>query len=537
MSKIVEFLRQGRHQELWQMCCGFIDLNLEQFMGIQRSLLLEQLELLRNCDLGRKIMRGASPRTVEEFRERVPLTTYADYCPELLERREGVLPAKPILWQRTSGKSGEYPCKWVPITKRFAEEQALIMYGAGLFASADSRGDVSKAKMRAKIVHTVAPEPYTSGVFARIMEQEVGSEYLPPLDKAQGMTFEERIREGFRLALSKGFDYFFGLSTVLVVVGEQFGMQSEKVNIRPLISQPKALFRLLKGVLKSKYERRPMLPKDLWSISGIMSGGADSSVLREKIKALWGKYPLETYSCTEGAVIAMQTWDYTSMTFVPNLNFLEFIPEEEHFRWRHDNSYMPRTLLLNEVKPDQNYEMVITNFHGGAMVRYRIGDMVRITGLRNKKLNIDIPQMVFERRADDLIDIGGFTRLTERVLWQAIEDTGIPYQDWTARKEIVHQRPVLHFYIELKEGGTIGEDDMASRVHSQLCKLDKDFADLESLLGIRPIKVSFLPQGAFRTFMAERQAEGADLAHIKPPHINPSDRVLSLLGAKLKTAV
>jgi hypothetical protein len=27
------------------------------------------------------------------------------------------------------------------------------------------------------------------------------------------------------------------------------------------------------------------------------------------------------------------------------------------------------------------------------------------------------------------------------------------------------------------------------------------------------------------------QAEGADLGHLKPPHINPSDRVLSLLGA------
>ena len=51
-------------------------------------------------------MRGARPRTVEEFRELVPLTTYKDYCPELLEKREDILPAKPVLWAHSSGQVG-----------------------------------------------------------------------------------------------------------------------------------------------------------------------------------------------------------------------------------------------------------------------------------------------------------------------------------------------------------------------------------------------------------------------------------------------
>ena len=85
MSKIRELLQQQRHEELWQMCCGFIDLSLEQFMTIQKQLLMEQIELLKRCELGRKVMRGAMPESVDEFREQVPLTTYADYCPELLE--------------------------------------------------------------------------------------------------------------------------------------------------------------------------------------------------------------------------------------------------------------------------------------------------------------------------------------------------------------------------------------------------------------------------------------------------------------------
>ena len=40
MSKIQELLRQGRYEELWQMGCGFIDLSLEQFIAIQKRLLL-----------------------------------------------------------------------------------------------------------------------------------------------------------------------------------------------------------------------------------------------------------------------------------------------------------------------------------------------------------------------------------------------------------------------------------------------------------------------------------------------------------------
>ena len=47
-----------------------------------------------------------------------------------------------------------------------------------------------------------------------------------------------------------------------------------------------------------------------------------------------------------------------------------------------------------------------------------------------------------------------------------------------------------------------------------------------------PVEVTLLPQGAFSRYIAQRQAEGAPLGHLKPVHINPSDKVLSLLGAK-----
>ena len=93
------------------------------------------------------------------------------------------------------------------------------------------------------------------------------------------------------------------------------------------------------------------MPKDFWSLKGIISSGVDSWVYKEKIKELWGKMPLDLYSCTEGSVIATQAWNYDGMTFIPQLNFLEFIPESELIKLQMDKSYTAKTLLLSELKP------------------------------------------------------------------------------------------------------------------------------------------------------------------------------------------
>jgi len=536
MPRAVDLLRQGRGEELWQMCCGFLSLSREQFMAIQERLLLEQLELLRHSELGKKILNGVNPTTIDDFRQKVPLTTYADYIPELAEKRENALPVKPASWVHSSGRSGEYPCKWIPLTPKFADELSVIMYGTGILSGCSGWGDVSRAIERPKLVYTVAPRPYMSGAMASMLRLQSPSEYLPPLEESETMSFEDRIKLGFKQALGEGLDYFFGLSLVLVTVGNKFSQSSSKVDIVPFLRQPKALLRLTKGLIKSKLAHRHMLPKDLWSVKGILCGGLDSWVYKEKIKELWGRYPLDVYAGTEGGIYATQTWDYEGMTFIPSLNFLEFIPETEHFKWQLDRSYQPKTVLLDEVKAGENYEVVITNFHGGPMVRYRPGDMIRITSLRNEKLGIDIPQMVFERRADGLIDFI-FIRLTEKTIWQAIEKAGVDYEDWTAYKK--PGEPVLSVYIELKNGDNTSQAEVSKAIYEQIIKSDNENKDTQYL--VRDdyadminfnVEVNLLPQGAFANYTAQRQAEGADLAHLKPPHINPSPKVLSLLLSK-----
>ena len=522
----VELFRQGRYEELWQRCCGFIDLSLEEFMNIQRRLLLEQIGLLKRCELGRVLMRGTKPRTVEEFREQMPLTTYKDYAPYLLKKRMGVLPRKPLLWQHTSGRSGEYDYKWVPTTSRQWEEQESLLIALLCFCTCRKRGEFN-FKLHDKCLYGAAPRPYVTGnVFSYGFSKYL--DFLPPPDEAETMSFAERFQKGFKLALSDGMDFFSSMPSVMVAVGERFSQRKRSGSILPLLRQPKMLLRIMRGVIKSKLAGRPMLPKDVWSLKGLIVGGGDSSVYQKKIKEMWGRYPLELYCSTEALIMAMQTWDYQGLTFVPALNFFEFIPEEESLKSRADPLYQPSTLLLDEVRLGENYELVITNFHGGPFVRYKLGDMVKITAMRNEQLNIDIPQMVYHSRVDDMIDIAGFTRLTETVIWKAIEKTGIAYEGWAARKEVM-DKPILHLYLEPRESNHLTAEEVATLVHQQLSILDTPYSELESYLGLKPLEVTLVPQGAFSRYMMKQQADGVELGRVKVSHINPTADVIDFL--------
>jgi len=149
------------------------------------------------------------------------------------------------------------------------------------------------------------------------------------------------------------------------------------------------------------------------------------------------------------------------------------------------------------------YELVITNFHGGALVRYRTGDVIRITSVSDRSAGITIPQMTFEGRVDDIIDIGGFIRLTEKVIWQAVENTRIPYVDWTASKVTAEGKSLLHLHVELKEGCDATEEQLARSIYHEINNLEDGFlyGDVESILHTNPIKVTILPKGAFSSYV------------------------------------
>ena len=74
--------------ELWQRYCGFLDLSVGEFMTIQEELLMDEIDLVADSTLGKQIMSNHKPKSVDEFRKTVPLTTREDYEPYLSERQD-----------------------------------------------------------------------------------------------------------------------------------------------------------------------------------------------------------------------------------------------------------------------------------------------------------------------------------------------------------------------------------------------------------------------------------------------------------------
>ncbi len=525
MATEEELFQQQKYDELWQRCCGFIDLSLEDFMAIQRRLLAEQIDLLQKCELGQFLFNGAAPYNLEDFRTQIPLTTYDDYAPFLANKRESALPEKPAMWQYTSGKSGEYPFRWAPVTNGQLRGIKSLLFALLFFSGCKGRKDIV-FKKNDRVLYGMAPPPYATGSMARVFPYELFN-FMPPVDEAEKESFEQRIQRGFELALSEGLDVFLALSSVVVAIGERFEQKSGNTHLTSLLKNPRAMLRLARGLVKSKLAKRRLLPKDIWTLKGLITFGIDSSIYKDKIEEMWGVQPLEFHGCTEAVIIAMQTWDHQGMTFIPSLNLFEFIPEEESIKSRENLAYQPSTMLMNELTPGI-YELVITSLHGGPFVRYRPGHLIEVTALRNENLSIDIPQMHFLTRIDDQIDIAGFTRLSEKIIWQAIENTGIQYSDWTVRKEL-KEKPLLHLYIELRDTSGIDAEQVAASVHLELKKLDDPYAELESFTGLRPLTVTVLPPGSFNKYQKKQRDSSADLIHLKPPHLNPADSAIDFL--------
>jgi hypothetical protein len=493
-------------------------------MDVQKRLLLEQIQLLRNSQIGRKFLDHKLPTSVDEFREAVPLTTYADYEEYFDCQNEEVLPVKPFVWARTSGRTSVKGPKWIPYTKTMYDRLGEMTVGAMLMASATYNGDV-RLESNDKFLLATAPPPYISAFVSRSAQEQMNVKFLPPLEQGENMEYAQRVAMGFRLAMQDGMDYFMGLASVLARMGEQFEQQSGSTKFSKELMDPATLWRLIKAVVKAKFHKRNILPKDIWKPKGIMTGGADTIVYGQKIEYYWGRKPLQGLGCTEGGNLAMQGWNGKGMVFSPDIAFLEFIPLEEHLKSKTDPCYQPATVLYDELQPGI-YEFVLTNFHGGALVRYRIGDLFEVISLGDEELGSPLPQLRFYSRADDVIDLGNLVRLTEKDLWTAIEATQVKYQDWTARKEFQGDAVALHVYLEPKPSETMTPKDFHQRLVVELTKVTSEYGSLEEILGYNPLHVSYLHPGSFEHYMKQKQLQGADLAHLKPPHMQPSDQVI-----------
>ena len=515
-------LSARKYKEIWQQYCGFLDLSMDEYMAMQNQLLLEQIGLYAGCELGRRILGTDPIGSVEEFRKKVRLTKYEDYADILLEKRIEALPMPPVIWIETTWEGGSHPIKTAPYTQSMVDHHRGSIISILILATSSKKGRFSLRK-NPNFLFGMAPLPFFTGVIPYVMEGQISVNFMPPVNDASRMSFGERNKQGFKLGVQNDIDLFLGMGSVVMRMSEllpEFMSSGKGLSLSKLLKmKPKMIYRLMKAKIRCKQNGTQLMPRDIWKPKGLMCGGTDSGRFKKRIAEYWGVRPTEIFGGTEPTCIASETWSKNGMVLFPDICFYEFIPEEEMERSLADPSYEPATLLMNELKAGEKYELVISNFKGGAFMRYRVGDVFRCVSTSNKTDGIDFPQFEYVDRIPTVIDIAGFTRVTENTVQKVIDLSRLQINDWFAVKRFDESdRPYIQLYLEMAEeavlGGVADTEILTEHLSVYFRYVDNDYKDLKKMLGIDPLVVTLLPVGTVENYSAE---SGRSIRKINPP--------------------
>ena len=517
--KFEQKLKSLSQEEIWQEYCGFLDLKIDEYMQIQNRLMEEQISLWSRCALGQRFLQGKQIHSIEEFRRLVPLTTYEDYADVLLPKQGNMLPDDPIIWIQTTWEGGRHPIKVAPYTKSMLDTYRNNVLACMILSTTETKGQFD-IKVRDTFLYGLAPLPYATGLFPLALNDEIDIEFLPPVKEAVQMSFGERNKKGFKLGLSKGIDFFFGLGSVAYFVSQSLTELSKSGGKSGGLSgcSIPMLMRLAKAKYRCSKENREMLPKDLFNLKGFMVAGTDNNSYKDDLERLWGVRPMELFAGTEPSCIGTETWTRDGMYFFPDTCFYEFIPEMEMERSLMDPDYQPKTYLMNEVIPGEKYELVITVLKGGAFARYRVGDVYQCVGLENPVDGTRIPRFHYIDRVPTIIDIAGFTRISENSIQNVISLSGLQIVDWVAAKEYNHEkRPLLHLYVEIEAQSLVSlalsKEILREHLSVYFKYVDQDYKDLKRILDVDPLEITILRCG---TFAAYQRQSGKTLRKINP---------------------
>lgn len=503
--------------QLWQAYCGFLDLSMDKYMFIQRRLMEEQIQNWAACPLGQKLLAGKQPSSIDDLRAMLPLTTYEDYADTLLPKRADMLCGEPVVWIQTTWEGGLRPIKLAPYTRAMVDTYRHNLIATLMMASATKKGEYSLNRGD-RVLYGGAPLPYATGLLPSAIEEELHLNWLPDANADDGMSFGQRIKQGLSMGMQDGIDYFFGIGSVANYVTESFGKMAAAGGGRHTSKLNVSLkygARYLKAKYAYKHTGRPVVPGDVFHLKAIMYGGTDSACYKERLEKAWGVTPTEVSAGTEYTCIGAENWEHNGMLLFPNACFYEFIPEEELRRENAEPGYHPRTCLIDEVHGGETYEIVLSTFHGGAFMRYRVGDLYHCVSSGNNAL----PRFHYLDRVRSVIDIAGFTRMTRPGVEEVIRMSKLGLGDWVMKKEFdAGNNPFVHMYTEIMPEAQVRDVTVRQVLQEHLAVyfqyFDSDYNDLKKMLGMEPLQITILPYGDIAAY--QRQI-GHEL-----PRINPS---------------
>ncbi|KAG6505072.1 hypothetical protein ZIOFF_037420 [Zingiber officinale] len=282
---------------------------------------------------------------------------------------------------------------------------------------------------------------------------------------------------------------------------------------------------------------------ELWPnakyVYGVMTGSMEPYL--KKLRHYAGNLPLMSadYGSSEGWIGANVNPslppELATFAVLPNIGYFEFIPLEKLGMQELESSLTSihykeaEPVDLTEVEVGKEYEVVITNFAG--LYRYRLGDIVRVTGFHNCT-----PELQFMRRRSLILSIN-IDKNTEKDLQLSVEaaakllaEEKIEVVDFTSH---VDTSTEPGHYVIFWELSSVSNDEI---LHSCCNCLDLSFADAgyvgsRKVSAIGPLELRIVRKGTFDMVLHYYVGLGAALSQFKAPRCvsQSNSKVLQIL--------
>lgn len=517
---------------------------------VQERFLLGLIKAHRDTELGRKY-HLSNIKTVQQFREQVPILPYSSYEPYLERIAQGeqnILTADQVVYLTlTSGSTGKK--KMIPTTRRSQNAfRTATLTSIGFLNQALRLKGLQFGKLLVTNStqiwgHTSAGIPYgpaSAGVLRMdkfIYEQFFANPYEAiqindsPSRHYVCLLFalREPLMRGmianFPMLILRTCNYLEKYAESLIKDIEN-GTIADWLEIEPELrlkleqqwSSDPIRAAELREIIKTEGR---LTPKLVWQNLAVVANarGGTSNFYFERFPSYFEDTPIfgAVFSSAEGMFSIYHDVDNDGSVLALESGFFEFIPEEQ---WEVEQ---PKTLLATEVKPGKRYRILTTSY--GGFYRYDIGDVIEVIGFYEQA-----PIIVFRHRQGGLISstTEKTTEAHATQVMQALQQAfKVKLEDFCLTLS-EHDFPARYLVnIELVPGEIMSnsQDFLASFDH-KLQEANTHY-EISRRDPIPPPHLRILAPGSFAILRQRQLEKGIPDSQLKFPHISEDREFLA----------
>ncbi len=259
----------------------------------------------------------------------------------------------------------------------------------------------------------------------------------------------------------------------------------------------------------------PLLWPDLKLIATV--GTASFAPYLEKLRRYLGPdvaVDYLGYVSSEAAIGTVLRENEAEYTLIPWSGFYEFLPMDE------ESDGKP--LLMDQLEVGKEYELIVTNLSG--FYRYRLGDVVRITGYHN-----ECPKLVCAYRKSQLVNMYG-EKMTETTLHNAVEamakESNTAILEYSVYPDT--ETDPGHYTVLLESDREIAPDQWSRYseiLNRKLCELHDSYRAKIERKTLLPLQVKFVQPETYALYRDLKIMGGASPNQIKPLHVITDGRL------------